>query len=60
MEKNIEKGLTCFEVKTEYKSGRERNEVIISADEESMWKWYDKHHNMKLVKDSAIVDAWCQ
>ena len=54
------KELCCFEVETNYKSGRKRNEVIISASERSMWKYYDKHHNAKLIKDSAIVDSWIQ
>lgn len=37
--------LMCFEVNTIYKSGRKKNEIIVSKDEESMWKCYDKHHN---------------
>ena len=52
--------LTCFEVETTYKSGRKRSEVIISKDEDSLWKYYDKHHNKNLVADSAIVDSWIQ
>ena len=54
------KELYCFEVETTYKSGRKRSEIIVSTDEENMWKWYDKHHNKKLVKDSVIVDNWIQ
>lgn len=54
----MEEQLYCFEVDTTYKSGKKRNETIISANEESMWKWYDKHHNKKLVESSAIVDSW--
>ncbi len=52
--------LYCFEVETTYKSGRKRTEVILSANEESMWKYYNKHHNKKLVADSVIVDCWIQ
>ena len=47
-----------FEIDTIYKSGRKRNETILAADEESMWKEYDKHHNKNLVASSSIVDAW--
>lgn len=54
------KELTCFEIDTIYKSGRKRNEVIVSKDEESMWKYYDKHHNKRLIGSSVIVDAWVQ
>lgn len=56
----MEENLYCFEVETTYKSGRKRNEVVISANEESMWKWYDKHHNQNLIDDSVIVDCWEQ
>ena len=56
----MEEELYCFEVKTTYKSGRKRNEVVVSASEETMWKWYDKHHNKNLVANSVIVDAWLQ
>ena len=56
----MEEELYCFEVETTYKSGRKRNEVIVSKDEKSMWKYYDKHHNGKLIADSAIVDSWIQ
>lgn len=51
-------GLLCFEVTTIYKSGRERNEVIISKNEETLWKYYNKHHNSKLIKDTLIIDCW--
>lgn len=54
------KELYCFEVETIYKSGRKRNEVIVSTSERSMWKYYDKHHNAKLIEDSMIVDSWIQ
>ena len=47
-----------FEVETTYKSGRKRSETIVSTNEENMWKWYDKHHNKKLIERSAIVDSW--
>jgi hypothetical protein len=50
----------CFEVETTYKSGRKRSEIIVSTSEKKMWKYYDKHHNKKLVKDSVIVDCWIQ
>ena len=52
--------MTCFEIETIYKSGRKRNEVIVSSDEESMWKYYDKDHNKNLVDSSTIVDAWAE
>ena len=54
----MEEQLTCFEVDTKYKSGRTRREIIISKNEETFWKYYDKHHNAKLIVDSVIVDAW--
>ena len=52
--------LTCFEVETYYKSGRIRSQVIISKDEESMWKFYNKHHDASKIESSAIVDSWPQ
>ena len=52
--------LTLFEVETTYKSGRFKNEVIASADEESMWRYYDKHHDKNRVESSVIVDSWQQ
>lgn len=55
-----EKELYCFEIDTIYKSGMKRNEIIVSENEESMWKYYDKHHNANLIESSAIVDAWPQ
>lgn len=54
----LNKDLFCFEVETIYKSGYKRTEVIISGNEESMWKYYDKHHNRSLISESAITDAW--
>lgn len=54
----MEELLYCFEVYTTYKSGRNRNEIIISANEEKMWRYYDKHHNKELVESSVIVDTW--
>ena len=54
----MEEQLTCFEVETRYKSGRTRVETIISKNEESFWKYYDKHHNVKLVESTTITDAW--
>ena len=56
----MEELLYCFEVDTTYKSGRKRTETIVSTNEETMWKWYDKHHNKDLVESSVIVDAWLQ
>ena len=52
--------LYCFEVDTTYKSGRKRNEVIVSSSEESMWRYYDKHHNPKLIAESVVSDVWIQ
>ena len=54
----MEENLFCFEVETTYKSGRTRSEVIVTKDEESLWKYYDKHHNAKMVENSVITDAW--
>lgn len=54
----MEENSTCFEIETTYKSGRKRTETIVSENEESMWKYYDKHHNKEIVKESVIVDAW--
>lgn len=56
--KEEQASLMAFEVETHYKSGRKRNECVISENEESMWKWYDKHHNAELVESSIIVDAF--
>ena len=54
------KQLYCFEVDTLYKSGRKRNEVIVSTSHRAMWRYYDKHHNKNLIESSAIVDEWVQ
>ena len=51
--------MTCFEVETTYKSGKKRVETIVSLNEETLWEWYDKHHNVNNVLDSVITDAWC-
>ncbi len=56
MEEELE--LTCFEVETCYKSGRTRSQVVVAKDEESLWKWYDKHHTSSKVEGSSIVDSW--
>lgn len=50
--------LMCFEVNTIYKSGRKKNEIIVSKDEESMWKYYDKHHNLSKIDSTTLYDAW--
>ena len=52
--------LTCFEVETYYKSGRIRSQIIVSRNEESMWKLYDRHHDASKIESSAIVDSWPQ
>ena len=54
----MDKQLYCFEIDTTYKSGRKRNEIIVSKNEESMWKCYDKHHNKEKIQNSVIVDSW--
>ena len=54
----MDKQLYFFEIETTYKCGRKRNEVIASANEESMWKYYDKHHNEEKIQNSVIVDSW--
>jgi len=56
--KELNKDLLCFEVETIYKSGYRRSETIISKDEQSMWEYYDKHHNQSLISTSTIVDTW--
>lgn len=55
-----EENLICFEVETYYKSGRIRSQIIVSKDEESMWKLYDRHHDARKIEGSAIVDSWPQ
>ena len=50
--------IICFDVNTHYKSGRTKSEVIVSTSEENMWKYYNKHHNKKLIEWSAITDSW--
>ena len=50
--------MVCFEVITHYKSGRTRNQIIVSEDERTMWLYYDKHHNQSLIASIEIVDAW--
>ena len=52
--------LTCFEVETYYKSGRIRSQIIVSKDEESMWKLYNRHHDASKIESSTIVDSWPQ
>ena len=54
----MEENQICFEVETTYKSGYTRSEVIAAKDEENLWKYYDKHHNAKMVENSVIIDAW--
>jgi hypothetical protein len=56
----MEDEMTCYEVETYYKSGRVRTDIITAKDETAMWSIYDKHHNKKLIENSAIVDAWPQ
>ena len=50
--------LFCFEVDTTYKSGRKKNEIIVSTSEDKMWEYYDKHHNNTLIESCAVVDSW--
>lgn len=59
-EKEKHEELTCFEIETTYKSGRKRSEIIVAADTEKMWRYYDKHHNLSLVSECMLVDAWVQ
>lgn len=51
---------SCYEVETTYKSGRKRTDVISAENEKTMWAYYDKHHNKKLIESSVIVDSWIQ
>jgi hypothetical protein len=48
----------CFEVNTIYKSGRIKNDIIVAKDEESMWKYYDKHHSLYKIDSSTLYDVW--
>ena len=57
-ENKIMEQLMCFEVNTIYKSGRKKNEIIVSKNEESMWKYYDKHHNPSKIDSTTIYDVW--
>lgn len=50
--------LNCFEVETQYKSGRKRVEVVVSRDFESFWQYYYKHHNINLIETSTLLDTW--
>lgn len=50
--------LMCFEVNTIYKSGRKKNEIIVSKNEETMWEYYDKHHNLSKIDSTTLYDAW--
>ena len=50
--------MIIYEIVTIYKSGWAKTEYIKSANEESMWKHYDRHHNKSLIEDVSIVDAW--
>ena len=50
--------LMCFEVNTIYKSGRKKNEIIVSKDEESMWECYKKHHNLSKIDSTTLYDEW--
>lgn len=54
----MDENLVCFEVQTIYKSNLTRTQIITAADEKSMWEYYDKHHNRKLVATAQINDAW--
>lgn len=54
----MEENLYCFEVETTYRSGRNKVETIVSKNEGTMWLYYNKHHNMKLIASSVIVDVW--
>ena len=50
--------VTYFEIETTYKSGRKRNEVVVTENEESMWKWYRKHHDTSKVAKCMLIDGW--
>lgn len=50
----------CYEVETTYKSGRKRTDFIGAENEITMWAYYDKHHNKKLIESSVIVDSWIE
>jgi hypothetical protein len=54
----MEQQLFCYEVNTIYKSGRKKNEIIVSASEEDMWRYYDKHHDKSKIESSTLYDCW--
>lgn len=60
--KNKELNYIMYEVLTQYKSGRNRSEVIAAKNETDMWNIYNERHKKRqhLIKDSAIVDSWIQ
>ena len=54
----MEQDFFCFEIDSLYKSGRKRTDTIVSTNELSMWKTFEKHHDMNKIVFSAIVDCW--
>lgn len=53
-----EENMTMFEVETTYKSGFVKTDFIPALTEEEMWNYYDKHHNLKIIDDMVIADAY--
>ena len=45
-------------IETIYKSGRKRQEAIVTDSEEGAWNYHKKHHNYKKILSSEIVDAY--
>jgi hypothetical protein len=51
--------LTCFEVETTYVSGFTKVEHIVTLNEDTLWEYYDMHHNKAKIDSVVIVDAYC-
>lgn len=54
-----EVNLTCFEVETTYVSGFVKVEHIVTLNEDTLWEYYDMHHNKGKIDSVVIVDAYC-
>lgn len=54
-----EVNLTCFEVETTYVSGFTKVEYIITLNEDTLWEYYDMHHNKNKIESVVIIDAYC-
>ena len=52
------KGLIAFDIITFYKSGKKKNECVITKDADSLSRWFKKHHNTSLVTSYVVTDAF--